>query len=122
MTPMSLRVVVVDDDARFRELACRALITEGVDIVAQAEDGESALAAVARWQPDVVLLDIGLSGMDGLEVARRLRAEDSGAVVILISTREVAHGRRVAAGVAAGYLPKHELSLTAILDLARPAP
>ena len=70
----------------------------------------------------MILLDIGLPDIDGLEVARRLRAEQAGPVVILISTREADYGRRVAAGLAAGFLPKHELSLPAILELASPRP
>jgi two-component system response regulator EvgA len=69
-----------------------------------------------------VLLDIGLPDIDGLEVARRLGVREGGPVVILISSRDVAYGRRETAGLAAGYLPKDELSLAAILDLARPAP
>jgi DNA-binding NarL/FixJ family response regulator len=119
---MPLRVVLVDDDGRFRAMACRALVAEGVDVVAEVEEGEEAQDAVARWRPDVVLVDIGLPGIDGMEVARRLGAEAGGPTVILISTRDVAYGRRVAAGLAAGYLPKDGLSLAAILELARPAP
>lgn len=119
---MALRVVLVDDDDRFRAVARRTLIADGVDVVAEVDDGADALAAVARWAPDVVLLDIGLPGIDGLEVARRLRAEGGGPVVILISTRDVAYGVRVAAGLAAGYLPKAELSLQAIVGLTHPLP
>ena len=117
---MALRVVLVDDDGRFRAVARRTLVADGVDVVAEVDDGAGALAAVELLGPDVVLLDIGLPGTDGLEVARRLRAEVGGPVVILISTRDVAYGARVATGLAAGYLPKAELSLQAILDLAGP--
>jgi CheY-like chemotaxis protein len=119
---MALRVVLVDDDDRFRAVARRTLVADGVDVVAEVNDGAAALAAVARWEPDVVLLDIGLPGIDGLEVARRLRAEGGGPEVILISTRDVAYGNHVAAGLAAGYLPKAELSLRAILELTHPVP
>ncbi len=119
---MALRVVLVDDDGRFRAVARRTLLADGVDVVAEVDDGAEAMAAVARWGPDVLLLDIGLPGIDGLEVARRLRAEGGGPVVILISTRDVAYGTRVAAGLAAGYLPKAELSLKAILELTNPSP
>lgn len=119
---MALRVLLVDDDGRFRAVARRTLVADGVDVVAEVADGATALSAVALWGPDVVLLDIGLPGIDGLEVARRLRAEGGGPVVILISTRDVAYGNRVAAGLAAGYLPKAELSLQAILELTHPVP
>jgi CheY-like chemotaxis protein len=122
MASMALRVVLVDDDERFRAVARRTLVADGVDVVAEVDDGADALAVVALWGPDVVLLDIGLPGIDGLEVARRLRAEGAGAAVILISTRDVAYGDRVAAGLAAGYLPKAQLSLQAILELTHPVP
>ncbi len=115
---MPLRVVLVDDDERFRAAACRSLVAEGIEIVAEVDKGSEVLAAVARCGPDVVLLDIGLPDIDGLEVARRLRTEQAGPVVILISTRDAAYGNRVAVGLAAGFLPKDQLSLRAILDLA----
>jgi CheY-like chemotaxis protein len=119
---MPLRALLVDDDARFRAMARRALVADGVDIVAEVGKGIEVQDEVEHWRPDVVLLDIGLPDIDGLEVARRLGAREGGPVVILTSSRDVAYGRRVAAGLAAGYLPKDELSLAAILDLARPAP
>jgi CheY-like chemotaxis protein len=112
---MALRVVLVDDDDRFRATASRSLAAEGVDVVAEVADGESALAAVAEWQPDVVLLDIALPGIDGLDVARRLQADGTGAAVVLVSSRDAAYGRRVARGLAAGFVPKEKLSLAAIL-------
>ncbi len=118
----SLRVVLVDDDGRFRAMACRALTADGVEVLAEIENGEDVFDAVAHWQPDVVLLDIRLPGIDGLEVARQLRLEEGGPVVILISTLDAAYGRRVAAGLAAGFLPKDEISLAAILEIAGLAP
>jgi CheY-like chemotaxis protein len=114
---MTLRVVLVDDDERFRALASRALAADGVDIVAEIANGEEAVGTVARWQPDVVLVDIRLPGIDGLEVARRLQVAEGGSAVILISTCDAASGRRMATGLAAGYLPKEELSLAGILGI-----
>lgn len=109
--------MIIDDSARFRDIACRVLKTEGIDVVGQAADGASALHEIARAQPDVILLDIGLPGTSGLEIARRLRADQARPVVILISTREAELGQRLAAGVAAGYLPKSELSAEAIVRI-----
>jgi DNA-binding NarL/FixJ family response regulator len=110
-------VLLVDDDPRFRALARRTLLADDIDVVAEVEKGTDVVAAVAEWRPDVVLLDIGLPDIDGLEVARRLRGDADGPVVILISTRDAAYGRRVAAGLAAGYVPKDELSRARILEL-----
>jgi DNA-binding NarL/FixJ family response regulator len=117
---MPLRVLLVDDDDRFRALARRTLESEGVDVVAEVDNGGGTMAAVLKWAPDLVLLDIGLPDINGLDVARQLRADASGPVVVLISTRDAEYGSRVAAGVAAGYLPKDELSLAAIGELMRP--
>lgn len=118
----ALRVVLVDDDERFRAMACRALTADGVEVLAEIENGEEVFDAVVHWRPDVVLLDIRLPGIDGLDVARQLRLEEGGPVVILISTLDAAYGRRVAAGLAAGFLPKDEISLAAILEIAGLAP
>lgn len=114
---MALRVLLVDDDARFRSSARRALVADGVDVVAEVENGGDAVRAAAAWRPDVVLLDIRLPDIDGLDVARRLRAEEGAPVVIVISTCDVDHGRRVAAGLAAGFVAKDDLSLAAILGI-----
>jgi DNA-binding NarL/FixJ family response regulator len=117
-----MRIVLVDDDERFRAVACRALTADGVEVLAEIENGEEVFEAVAHWRPDVVLLDIRLPGIDGFEVARQLRLEEGGPVVILISTLDAAYGRRVAAGLAAGFLPKDEISLAAILEIVGLAP
>jgi len=118
---MPLRVLLVDDDERFRALARRTLMADGVDVVAEVEHGAAVVSAVAAWRPEVVLLDIGLPDIDGLGVARQLSADGVRSVVILISSRDVEYGRRVAAGLAAGYVPKDELSLSAILEVIGPA-
>lgn len=114
---MPLRVVLVDDDRRFRATARRALEAEGVEVLAEVASGADALAAVEDWYPDAVLVDIRMPGIDGVEVARRLRGKVGATVVILISTLDVDHGRLLAEGLAAGYIPKDELSLAAITEL-----
>jgi CheY-like chemotaxis protein len=118
---MPLRALLVDDDARFRAMARRVLIADGLDVVAEVGKGAEVQAAVTHWRPDMVLLDIGLPDVDGIEVARRLQTEADGPVVILISSRDVAYGRQVADGVAAGYVAKDALSLAAILEVFGPA-
>ncbi len=111
-------VLLVDDDGRFRRLARRALTLDGLDVVAEAADGRTALDAASECAPDVVVLDIGLPDIDGLEVARRLRDGDCRATVILISGRDAEYGRRVADGVAAGFIPKDQLSGASIQAIA----
>jgi DNA-binding NarL/FixJ family response regulator len=66
-----IRVLIVDDHAMFRS-GVRSELTSHVDVVAEAADVDEALAAIARDQPDVVLLDVHLPGGGGVEVMRRL--------------------------------------------------
>lgn len=125
--------MLVDDDARFRTTARRALVAEGVDVVAEVADGALVGGVVERWHPDVVLVDIRMPGVDGLEVARQLHVAAADVQgpgpapgvrapkVILMSTVDEAYGRQLAADLAAGYLPKHELSLAAIRSLSDPS-
>jgi len=117
-----ITVLLVDDDGRFRRIARRMLTEDGLKVVAEAADGRTALEAVSEWTPDVVLLDIGLPDIDGREVARRLREGGSGATVVLISSRDADYGQRVADGVAAGFIPKDELSRERIQAIAGPSP
>jgi two-component system, OmpR family, response regulator len=78
------RLLVVDDHLESARTLARVLEVRGYE-VHLAHDGPAALAAVARHQPDAVLLDIGLPGLDGFEVARRIRARPEGRQVTLIA-------------------------------------
>ena len=80
------RALVVDDAPEFRELVGSVLRRDGFT-VALAEEGESALALADSFAPDVVVLDIGLPGMDGVEVCRRLRTFTD-AYVVMLTARE----------------------------------
>lgn len=99
-------VLVVEDDPAVRASLERSLEFEGYAVVS-AVDGEAGLAAVATHRPDLVLLDLGLPKVDGLEVCRRLRAAGDGVPVLMLTARE-STGDRVR-GLDAGaddYLPK----------------
>ncbi len=114
---MALRLLLVDDDVRFRGLARRALAGEGLELVGEADGGVEALRMTEDLEPDVVLLDIGLPDLDGLEVARRLKVP-GGPTVILISSRDEDYGERVARGVARGFIAKSALSRARVLAMA----
>ena len=86
-TPMSRTVLVVDEDPHIRALLVFAFEKAGM-AVREAADGEEALAAVARAAPDLVVLDINMPRMDGLEVCRRLRATSEVPVLFLSSRDE----------------------------------
>ena len=87
----SVRVLTVDDQAVFRRIADAVIAaTDGFEAVGQADSGLGALEAVQRLSPDLVLLDVRMPGLDGIEVARRLVAGRSDVVVVLISVDELA--------------------------------
>jgi two-component system response regulator MprA len=87
-----MRVLVVDDDRAVRDAVRRALTLAGYDVEA-AEDGEQALAKVASAVPDVVVLDIGMPGVDGLEVCRRLRGAGNRVPVLMLTARDAVADR-----------------------------
>ena len=73
---MPFRVVVADDHPAIMDAVCRFLDDEDeVDLVGQALDGAQALRQIAELAPDVAVLDIRMPGVDGIEIARRCRAE-----------------------------------------------
>ena len=104
-------VLIVDDHSGFRSLARALLEAEGFEVVGEAEDGVSALAAVGLLHPRIVLLDIQLPGIDGFEVAERLARAGDPPAVVLVSARDVSsYRRRLARSPVAGFLSKSELS------------
>ena len=84
---MTRTVLVVDDDPHIRQLLAFAFKKAGLE-VREAGDGEEAMASVARAMPDLVVLDINMPRMDGLEVCRRLRATSEVPVLFLSSRDE----------------------------------
>lgn len=104
-----IRVLLVDDNqavlarvASVLEMACA--------VVGQVQDGAAALDASARLQPDVIVLDISMPGMSGLEVAARLREAGSTAAIVFLTVHddaEVAEAAQAAGGI--GYVVKRRL-------------
>ena len=85
----SIRVLTVDDHPAFRD-AARALIdaTPGFEVAGEVDSGEDAVGAVMRLRPDLVLMDVGLSGIDGYEATRRLRYVRPATVIVLVSASD----------------------------------
>lgn len=115
---MPARVLIVDDHAGFRSTARRALELEGWDVIGEAPDGRSGLDEAERLEPQVVLLDIGLPDMSGLDVARALHDRDPGVAIVVVSTRDASDYRELAVESGArGFLSKAELSGAALDEL-----
>jgi DNA-binding NarL/FixJ family response regulator len=101
------RVLVADDHALFRDGLVSLLEAGNYEVVAQVENGEQAVEIAVQLQPDIVLLDITMPKMDGLEALRRLRKElpDSKLVILSVSDDEKDLAEAIRAG-ANGYLLK----------------
>jgi DNA-binding NarL/FixJ family response regulator len=115
---MARTVLIVDDHAPFRAVARALLPLEGFAVVGEAADALSALDAVGRLRPDVVVLDIQLPDLDGFEVARRLAQAGDPPVIVLVSSRDrSAYRRRLADSPARGFIPKSDLSGAVVAPL-----
>jgi DNA-binding NarL/FixJ family response regulator len=102
-----LRVVIADDQALVRAGFRMILMSEGIDVVAEADNGAEAVDAVRRTRPDVVLMDIRMPAMDGIEAARRVLAGDNPPRVIMLTTFDLDTYVYAALGLgASGFLLK----------------
>jgi len=111
-------VLIVDDHPTFRATARLILEAEGYDVVGEAPDGTSGIAAAWELHPDLVLLDVNLPDTDGFQVARRLTAEHGAPTVVLISSRDSSDfGPLVAGSGARGFISKGDLSGPALAAL-----
>ena len=90
-----VRVLLVDDEAPFlRAMSAVVEETAGFEVIGQALSGEQCMLATAHLLPDLVLMDMSLPGMDGVEATSRLRARPSPPVVLLVSTCDEDAGAR----------------------------
>ena len=82
-----IRVLLVDDHAIVRKGVRALLLTEpGIAVVGEAEDGELAVAAAERLRPDVILMDLVMPGLDGIEAIRRIVARQPGARIVVVTS------------------------------------
>lgn len=120
-----LRVVVVDDHPLYRDGIVRALDAAGIQVVAEAADGDAALALVREHRPDVALLDVNMPGLDGIDVVDALARRGPAVPVVLLSAFDDQPLIRSGAQAgAAAYIPKtadRESIVCAVAAAADPA-
>lgn len=80
---MTVKVMVVDDTDHVRTMLAEMLTLDGFDVVARVANGEDAVRAASSSDPDVIVMDLKMPGMDGLETTRRIKEDRPGQPVIL---------------------------------------
>jgi DNA-binding NarL/FixJ family response regulator len=106
---MPVRVLIVDDQEPFR-MAARLVVeaTDGFEVVGEAETGELSVEMARDLTPDLVLMDVNLPGINGLDATRQILADQTDSVVVLLLStyEEEEYAPRAAECGAAAYIPK----------------
>jgi DNA-binding NarL/FixJ family response regulator len=106
---MTVRVLIVDDQEPFRQAARMVVdITDGFEVVGEAETGEDSVRMAEELQPDLVLMDVNLPGINGLDATRQILGQGGDSVVVLLLStyEEEEYAPRAAECGAAAYIPK----------------
>ena len=105
---MAVHVLICDDQEAFRAVAREVVnATHGFQVVGEAETGEESVVAAGRLHPDLVLMDVHLPGIDGLEASRRIRAAHPNVAVLLLSTYDPEDfAARIAGSGAVAFISK----------------
>ena len=119
VTRDSVSVLIVDDQLPFRE-ASRMVVemTDGFEVSGEADNGEHAIALVEELKPDLVLMDVQMPGIDGIETTRRITPVPNPPVVVVMSTHESGDYVDVAlAAGAVGFVPKSQFGLDTLDEM-----
>lgn len=115
---MRKTVLIVDDHSGFRASARELLECEGYEVVGEAGDAASAVTATKELRPDIVLLDIQLPDVDGVEASRLIEAANGASEIVLVSSRDASFlAGALAECPACGFISKSELSGAALREL-----
>jgi DNA-binding NarL/FixJ family response regulator len=119
MTHRAVRVLIVDDQLPFRE-ASRMVVemTDGFEVAGEAENGEQAIALVHDLRPDLVLMDVQMPGIDGIETTRRITSIPNPPIVVVMSTHESGDYVDVALSAGAvGFVPKSQFGMDTLDEM-----
>ena len=112
---MTVRVLIVDDQEPFRAVARTVVeMTDGFEVIGESETGEDSVTSAHELNPDLVLMDVNLPGINGLEATRQILADHATGkpvVVLVLSTYEAAeYGPQAEEAGAVGFISKSEFS------------
>jgi DNA-binding NarL/FixJ family response regulator len=119
----TVKVLIVDDQEPFRAVARTVVeLTDGFEVVGEVETGEASVEAVEQLEPDLVLMDVNLPGINGLEATRRIvegtaNGTHRPVIVLVLSTYEAGeYGNQATDAGAAAFIPKSEFGPDRLLD------
>ena len=117
-----VQVLIVDDQEPFRDAARLVVeLSEGFEVAGEAVSGEQSLEMVAALQPDLVLMDINLPGIDGIEATRQISEHHPDVTVLVLSTYEaVEYEPRALAAGAVAFIGKSDLGPDTLLEVRPP--
>jgi len=115
---MPEHVLICDDQETFRAAAREVVnATDGFEVVGETETGEESVVAAKRLRPNLVLMDVHLPGIDGLEASRRIKAEQAEVVVLLLSTYDREDfATRIAESGASAFIAKASFGSNSLSD------
>jgi DNA-binding NarL/FixJ family response regulator len=118
-TTSSIRVLIVDDEPLFVEMVAAMLGAEdGIEVAGAAADGDEAVRLAAELEPDVIVMDISMPGMNGIEATRAIKARDPGArILILTGGASASDIDKARLAGAAAYLTKDRIAIDFVTEL-----
>ena len=108
--PRTVHVLIVDDNAWFREWESKFLGEQaGIYVVGTAASADEGIQMARELRPDLVLMDVAMRGMNGLEATLRIKAEAASPQVVIVTLHDLPQYRTAAAACADGFVPKTQL-------------
>lgn len=114
-----VRVLIVDDQPPFREASRMVVeLTDGFEVAGEAANGEQAIAMVGELRPDLILMDVQMPGIDGIEATRKISAMSGAPVIVVMSTHESGDYRGIAESAGAfTFIPKSQFDMDTLVEV-----